>query len=172
MCSALPVFYSHLEMLNRRYTCVLLQTHLWLCGCYKGQFIDYLLFPVRLLDSEMIVALMEIKSNESPLEEQQLKIQPVSFFFFPPCRHQPRQLLQNQPFSRWQWLRHGQLWVPAPWVLTFVLLNSLWWQTLYSHMEKQRNYHSSYPIIHRNNVLHLSHFKKRQRFNRIFRFLC
>lgn len=30
----------------------------------------------------MTVALMGIKSNRSPLEEQQLKIQPVSFFSF------------------------------------------------------------------------------------------
>lgn len=46
---------------------------------------------------------------------------PTCFFLFFSCRHQSRQLLQNQPFSRRQWLRHGQLWVPAPWVLTFIL---------------------------------------------------
>lgn len=43
-------------------------------------------------------------------------------FFLFSCRHQSRQLLQNQPFSRRQWLRHRQLWIPAPWVLTFIFL--------------------------------------------------
>lgn len=67
-------------MLNRRYTCVLSQTHLWSCGCYVGQIIDYLLFLVRLLDLKMTVSLLGKKSNKSPLKE--LKIQRVFFFSF------------------------------------------------------------------------------------------
>lgn len=51
-----------------------------------------------------------------------LNITHVILVVFVSCRHQPRQLLQNQPFPWWQRLWHWQLRVPAAWVSHSCLL--------------------------------------------------